>query len=122
MKVVSLLVLMVGIVVAQAAQTPDVVGTWEMTTNSPLGTTMNTLIISKDGDKLKALAKGERGERAYDSLEVQGSQVTLVLTIDFQGMPMVITYSGRIDKDGMSGDADFGGQAQGTWSAVRKNP
>src|ERR1043165_9612862 len=101
------------------AQNADIVGTWEMTTNSPEGTTMNEMVVSKDGDKLRALARSERGQRPYDSLEVSGNKVTIVLTIDYQGSPMVITYTGKIDKATMSGDADFGGLAQGTWSAER---
>ncbi len=91
-----------------------------MTTNSPEGTTTNTMIVSKDGDKLKAVAKSERGERAYDNVEVQGSKVTIVLTIIYNGSEMVITYTGQIEKGGMNGQADFGGLAQGTWSAVRQ--
>jgi hypothetical protein len=43
-----------------------------------------------------------------------------VLTIDYQGSPMTITYTGLVDGKKMAGDADFGGLAQGTWSAVRK--
>ena len=46
--------------------------------------------------------------------------MTIVLTIDYQGSPMVITYTGTTDGKTMSGDADFGGLAQGSWSAARK--
>ena len=94
------------------------VGTWAFTTLSPEGETKSTLVISEDGDKLKAVAKGERGERAYDSIAVEGNKITLVLTISYNGSPMTITYSGTIDKDKMGGEADFGGLATGTWSAV----
>src|SRR5262245_2399163 len=104
----------------RAAQNVDIVGTWEMTTNSPEGTTTNTMVVSNVDGKLKAVAKSERGERPYDSVEVQGNNVTIVLTITYQGNPMVITYSGQVDKTEMSGAADFGGLAQGTWSAARK--
>src|SRR5262245_54440110 len=106
--------------VGRTAQNVDIVGTWEMTTNSPEGTTTNTMVVSNVDGKLKAVAKSERGERPYDSVEVQGDNVTIVLTITYQGSPMVITYTGRIDKTEMSGAADFGGLAQGTWSAARK--
>jgi hypothetical protein len=98
----------------------DIVGTWEMTTNSPEGDRTNTMVVTSEGGKLKGVAKSERGERAYDSVEVKGSDITIVLTIDYNGMAMVITYSGKIDKAAMKGDADFGGLATGTWSAVKK--
>jgi len=94
------------------------VGTWSFTTISPEGETKSTLVISEEGGKLKAMAKGERGERAYDSVAVDGSNITLVLTISYNGSPMTITYTGKIDKEKMEGEADFGGLATGTWSAV----
>jgi len=41
-----------------------------------------------------------------------------VITISYNGSPMTITYNGTIDKTKMEGEADFGGLATGTWSAV----
>jgi len=41
-----------------------------------------------------------------------------VLTISYNGSPMTITYTGKIDADKMEGEADFGGLATGTWSAA----
>lgn len=61
---------------AQNADT-DFVGTWQMTTNSPEGTNTNTMIIARDGDKLKATAKSARGERPYDSIAVNGSKISV---------------------------------------------
>jgi hypothetical protein len=98
----------------------DITGTWQMTTNSPEGDRTNTMVVTRDGGKLKAVAKSEAGERAYDSVELKGADVTIVLSISYQGNPMVITYSGKVDKEGMKGDADFGGLATGTWAAVKK--
>jgi hypothetical protein len=115
--VTFVLVLSASILDAQKAA----VGTWDFTTISPEGTTTSTLVISEDGGKLKAVAKGERGERPYDSIAVDGSKITLVLTISYNGSPMIITYSGTIDGAKMGGDADFGGLATGTWSATAHN-
>src|SRR5690242_17280243 len=94
------------------------VGSWAFTTISPEGTTNSTLVISEDGGKYKAVAKSERGERPYDSIEVDGTNIKLVLTINYNGSPMIITYTGKIEKDKMAGDADFGGLATGSWSAT----
>lgn len=110
------LVVSASVVSAQKAA----IGTWDFTTNSPEGTTTSTLVISDDGGKLKATAKSERGERPYDSIAVDGSKITLVLTISYNGSPMIITYTGTIDGAKMGGDADFGGLATGTWSAAQK--
>ena len=40
-------------------------------------------------------------------------------TINFQGTPLPITLTGKVDGDTMAGKADFGGFAEGDWSAKR---
>ncbi len=104
------------------AQAPDVVGEWEMTTVSPVGENTNTVEFRKDGDAIKAFAKGPQGERPYDSTAVGGDKVTLVMTIDFQGQPMTITYAGTVTGTDINGAADFGGLAMGSFSAKKKAP
>ena len=100
----------------------DVLGEWDITTVSPLGETTSTLVLQKDGDTLKAVAKSPRGERPYDSVKLDGEKITLVLTVDYEGSPMVITYDGAIREKTINGSADFGGLAQGSFSATRKEP
>lgn len=104
---------------ARSAQT-NVVGTWAFTTVSPEGTFVNDLEIRRDGDTLVAVGRSAQGERPYDSIEVNGSRIVLVITISYNGSPMTITYRGEVNGREMSGDADFGGLATGTWSAERK--
>ena len=99
------------------AQKPAV-GTWDLTTISPEGEFKSTLVVREEGGKLVAVGKSAQGERPYDSIAVEGSKVTMVVTISYNGSPMVITYNGKIDKDKMEGEADFGGLATGTWSAT----
>ncbi len=94
-------------------------GTWDFTTVSPEGTFTSNLVIREESGKLVAVGKSDRGERPYDSIEVDGSKITLVITISYNGTPMTITYRGQIADPNMSGDADFGGLATGTWSAAR---
>jgi hypothetical protein len=113
-------VLLAGRAFGQDAAAPDVLGEWELTTNSPVGETTNTVEFRKDNDALKAFAKGTQGERAYDSVLVEGDKITLVLTIDYQGQPMTITYSGTISDKSINGSADFGGLALGSFSATKK--
>lgn len=94
------------------------IGTWEMTVTSPISETKSTLVVREEGGALKAMAKGAQGERAYDKIEVAGAKITMVITISYEGSPMVITYTGTIEAGKMGGEADFGGLATGTWSAV----
>lgn len=104
---------------AQAAQ-PKVIGEWELTTLSPVGESTNTVEFKVDGETFKAIAKSAQGERPYDSAAIDGDKVTLVITIDYQGQPMTISYMGTVTDDQINGSADFGGLAQGSFSAKRK--
>ena len=106
---------------AQDKPAVDVVGEWDLTTNSPVGESTNTVEFRKDGDAVKAFAKGAQGERAYDSTMLDGDKLTLVLTIDYQGQPMTITYSGTVADKSINGSADFGGLAMGSFSATKKD-
>ncbi len=119
-KVLLAVFLMVCAASLSFAQAPEVIGEWELTTISPVGENTNTVEFRKDGDAIKAFAKSPQGERAYDSTAVEGDKVTLVLTIDFQGQPMTITYAGTVSGTDINGAADFGGMAQGSFSAKKK--
>jgi cytochrome c556 len=120
LKSVRVLVAMLALVVSASsafAQKPGV-GTWDLTTISPEGEFKSTLVVREEGGKLIAVGKSAQGERPYDSVAVEGSKITLVVTISYNGSPMTITYNGTVDKDKMGGEADYGGLATGTWSAT----
>ena len=94
------------------------IGTWDITIESPQGTRNTMLVIKQEGAGLVGAMKSAQGERPLKSVAVQGNDITMVMTIPFQGDEMTITYKGKIEKDSMKGTADFGGLAEGTWSAV----
>ena len=100
------------------AQSPSVVGSWDITVEAPQGKRTSLLVIKQDGDKLTGVIKGQRGERPLNSVSVKGNEITFDLTFNAQGQDLVITYKGKVEKDKMSGEADFGGMGSGAWSAV----
>lgn len=95
-------------------------GTWDLTTISPEGTFNSVMEVREEAGKLVAVGKSPQGERKYDSVAVEGNNITLVITIDYNGSPMVITYVGKIDGAKIAGEADYGGLATGTFSAAKK--
>jgi hypothetical protein len=112
------LITLIALASAFAAQSPSVVGSWDITIESPQGSNKSLLVIKKDGDKLGGALKSPRGERPLESVSISGSDITFVMKANIQGQDMVFTYKGKVEKDSMKGDADFGGFATGTWSAV----
>jgi len=120
LKAVRVLIATFALVVSASAafaQKPAV-GAWDLTTISPEGEFKSTLVIREEGGKLVAVGKSAQGERPYDSVALEGNKITLVVTISYNGSPMVITYNGTIDGPKMEGEADYGGLATGTWSAT----
>jgi hypothetical protein len=99
------------------AQSPAI-GSWDMTVVSPISETRSTLVVKEEAGTLTAVAKSEQGERPLDKVAVDGAKITMVITISYEGSPMVITYTGTVEKGKMGGEADFGGLATGTWSAT----
>jgi hypothetical protein len=96
----------------------SVVGTWDVTIESPQGKRDAMLVIKQDGGKLTGSMKSQAGERPLDSITLKGNEVTFAMTRNVQGQDMVFTYKGKVEKDSMKGDVDFGGFATGAWSAV----
>lgn len=99
-------------------QAGSAAGSWDVTIDSPQGQRTVVMVIKKDGEKFTGAMKSPQGERPLDSVAVKGDEITFVMTRQVQGQDMVMTYKGKIAKDSMKGDADFGGLATGTWSAV----
>lgn len=95
------------------AQNSAAVGTWDMALETPQGTRNFPFSIKEDGGKLVP-------STPFKSAEVKGDSITMKMTVKFQESDMEITYTGKIKGDDMSGDADFGGLASGTWTAKRK--
>ena len=123
MKLVRRVVTVALVVVAVSALARAenaAIGEWEFTTNSPEGTFVSQLEIRDEAGTLVAVGKSPRGERPYDSIAVDGNRIELVITITYNGTPLTITYRGQITGKEMSGDADFGGMATGSWSASKK--
>src|SRR3954469_25864615 len=111
-------ILLTAAAFARTLQNASVTGSWDITIESPQGKRNSVLIIKQEGDKLTGMMKSPRGERPLDSVTVKGNEITFVMTAPVQGQDLVMTYKGKVDKGAMSGDADFGGFATGTWSAV----
>ncbi|HLG15640.1 MAG TPA: hypothetical protein VJH03_14235 [Blastocatellia bacterium] len=118
-RLIGLSMLVVSLIAAAFAQgAASVVGSWDITIESPQGKRDAVLVIKQEGDKLTGAMRSPRGDRPLEKVTVNGSEIVFVMKAQIQGQDMEFTYKGTIAKDSMKGDADFGGFATGTWSAV----
>ncbi|MEX0935812.1 MAG: hypothetical protein WD013_02830 [Gemmatimonadota bacterium] len=117
------LLLLAAPVPSQLSAQSVVEGDWMFLLISPQGESEIPLTVTRDGAALMAelsvdVPPGQPGFNMMGTLA--GSNVTWTTEVDFQGMPLEINLSGVVDGDEMSGAADYGGMAQGTWSAQRQ--
>ena len=113
-----LILLVVACAVPIMAQGGGVAGTWDVTLNSPQGTFNLQFNLKQDGEKVSGVVKGQRGELPLEGT-VKGKDVTLKWTTKYQDNDLPITLTGALDGSAMKGSADYGGFAQGDFTAKR---
>ena len=99
-------------------QSGGAAGTWDVTLNSPQGTFNMQFNVKQDGEKLSGVVKGQRGELPLEGT-IKGKDVTFKWTTKFQDNDLPITLTGALDGSTMKGSADYGGFAQGDFSAKK---
>jgi hypothetical protein len=100
------------------AQT-NITGDWDVTVVSPQGPNTTPVSFKQEGDKVSGVFKGAQGELPFDGGSMTGDDLKFTFTINFQGNSLPITLTGKVDGATMAGKADFGGFAEGEWSAKR---
>src|SRR3954469_2753557 len=100
------------------AQT-NITGDWDVTVTSPQGTNTTPVTFKQDGDKVSGEFKSPQGTLPFDGGKVTGNDLTFTFTITTQGMQLPITLTGKVEGATIAGKADFGGFAEGDWTAKR---
>lgn len=93
-------------------------GDWELTIESPQGARTIPVSLTQDGEKLAGLFKSPAGELPLAGT-LTGPDVKLTFTVNMGGTPLDIVMTGKVDGETFAGKADFGGMAEGTFSAKR---
>ena len=101
------------------AQQVSVAGDWEVTINSPQGSNAAIATLKQDGDKVSGVIKNQLGELPFEGATLTGDELKFMFTVNFQGTPLPITLTGKVKGNTIDGKADFGGMAEGEWSAKR---
>ncbi len=93
----------------------DVTGKWDV--EIELGGNSGTPVfkLKQEGEKLTGKYQGQFGEA-----DLTGKVVGDAIEFSFKVDGNEISYKGTIAKDTMKGEADYAGQAEGTWTGKRK--
>jgi hypothetical protein len=114
---VALFVAMVPMV--KAADPAHVNGVWDLTVESPNGTSTPVATFKQDGETLTGTYKGRRGETDLKGT-IKDNDIHFTTTISFQGQDLVLDYTATVDGDTMKGKVKFGEMAEGTFSGKKR--
>jgi hypothetical protein len=105
--------------VLAGAQDIDVTGDWEITTQSPRGERTSDIHFEQEGEKLTVTMQ-IMGEEATAEGTVKGNKIEWSVTRSTQRGEFTISYSGTVEGDAMSGEAQMGDRGSMAWSAKKK--
>jgi hypothetical protein len=106
--------------VAAAADSPDVTGTWTMTVETAWGSGTPTFTLTQEGETISGTYNGYFGEAPVTGT-IEGDEVTLSLEVNAQGQDVKVDYVGTVDGETMAGKVLFGGQGDATFKGTRKS-
>ncbi|MGE3704344.1 MAG: hypothetical protein AB7I13_03665 [Vicinamibacterales bacterium] len=104
---------------AARAQT-DITGTWMVTIDSPLGQASIETVFTQQGEKVTGHVDGPDGKPLEFTGTLIKDQLSALYPLPLQGQSLPVRLTGTAESGRMSGQVDFGGVAQATWSARRK--
>lgn len=98
---ILMLSILTGMAMCAIALAADLNGTWTAAIETQLGVQNYTFTFKVEGEKLTGKAKSLFAEAETDITEgvVKGDDVSFVENLNFQGMPLRITYKGKISGD-----------------------
>jgi hypothetical protein len=103
---------------ADAKAPASIAGKWDMTAETPQGTTPVTLVMKLDGKKVTGTMSGPQGEIPLEG-EFADGKLSMTITIQGGSGDMSITFTGALKEDGtLAGTFDFG-QGAMNWKAQR---
>ena len=105
--------------VMAADQPANVDGTWEMSSQTPRGTSGQTLTIQQNGNTIKGTLKGQRGESPLEG-SVTGSKINFTVKRETPNGTFTPEYAGTVDGDSIKGTI-HSERFDGEWTAKRAN-
>ena len=117
LAVLFTLIFALSFTISASAQ-KSIAGEWDATFSTPGGPQALKLIFKVDGEKITGTAKRSRGDVAISGT-IKGDDITFSYSIDYNGNPVTITFTGKVKGDTMGGSVSFNDTAGDDWSAKR---
>jgi hypothetical protein len=93
-------------------------GTWAVTMTTPMGAQAITLTLASDGGTLTGDMKSPQGNMELSDGTVDGDSVAWKVAMT-SPMPMTLTFTGAVDGDKISGNAELGSFGNAPFEGTR---
>ena len=108
-------------VLAQADAKVDVTGKWLFNVTTSAGTGTPTVTFKQQGDSIT----GHYSSQALGEADLKGTvkdrKINFTFRVEIQGTNLTVSYAGTVEgNDAMKGTIDLGGQATGTFTAIKQ--
>jgi hypothetical protein len=113
----AVLLVLISVVLVSAAPA-SIAGQWQFTVELAVGTGRPLVTFKQDGEKVTGTYEGRYGKSNLEGT-VKENAVQFTVTVVAEGTTVSGLFSGTYENDRMSGDVDYEGAGDGTWSAVR---
>ena len=105
-------------VVLLSAAPANIAGQWQFTVELAVGTGRPLVTFKQDGEKITGTYEGRYGKSNLEGT-VKENHVEFTVTVVAEGATASGVFSGTYENDRMSGEVDYEGAGDGTWTAVR---
>lgn len=107
-----------GVCASLAAFAADVSGNWNLTVESPRGTTNPTMTLTQKGEDVTGTYKSPRGEMPITGT-LKGNDLKLSYTVSMGDRSLTIDFVGVVDGDSITGKTVMGQMGEGKFSAKK---
>jgi len=91
--------MLLAVLLCVSALAADFNGTWTAAIETQVGVQNYTYTFKVEGEKLTGKAKSQFGESDITEGVVKGDDISFVENLNYEGMPLKITYKGKISGD-----------------------
>ena len=97
----------------------DITGTWALQVVTEMGTRTPTVTLKQEGEKLTGRYKSQLGEAPVTGT-IKDKDFRFQVTLSIEGNPLVLNYTGTVDKNTISGRVDVGDLGSGTFTGKKQ--
>ncbi len=111
---------MAALVPPGQARQADVSGAWDLVIQTRHGEMGSTVRFAQDGEKLKVSMTDPRGGDTTGEGSIRGNDIRWSVVRKTAHGTLTVVYTGTVQGNAMSGQADIEGGDSAPWKAVRR--